>query len=165
MGLYSEWKKLVVFFVQTKGEDEFWNELIAVEEKIIPVILKNRTVALCGTLKDLAEKFGVSSISFMGFLDGINSALKEPLDLESLEEDSDVELEIDLEKLYINLLQSDADCFYNLPEWNLIFDNKKLTDLKFKYLNGKTITNPNKIGRNDICPCGSGKKYKNCCGK
>ena len=23
----------------------------------------------------------------------------------------------------------------------------------------------NKIGRNDACPCGSGKKYKNCCGK
>ena len=22
-----------------------------------------------------------------------------------------------------------------------------------------------KIGRNDVCPCGSGKKYKNCCGK
>ena len=23
----------------------------------------------------------------------------------------------------------------------------------------------NKIGRNDLCPCGSGKKYKKCCGK
>ncbi len=22
-----------------------------------------------------------------------------------------------------------------------------------------------KVGRNDLCPCGSGKKYKNCCGK
>lgn len=22
-----------------------------------------------------------------------------------------------------------------------------------------------KVGRNDICPCGSGKKYKKCCGK
>ena len=22
-----------------------------------------------------------------------------------------------------------------------------------------------KIGRNDLCPCGSGKKYKKCCGK
>jgi preprotein translocase subunit SecA len=22
-----------------------------------------------------------------------------------------------------------------------------------------------KVGRNDPCPCGSGKKYKNCCGK
>ena len=21
------------------------------------------------------------------------------------------------------------------------------------------------VGRNDACPCGSGKKYKNCCGK
>lgn len=23
----------------------------------------------------------------------------------------------------------------------------------------------NKVGRNDPCPCGSGKKYKHCCGK
>ena len=29
-----------------------------------------------------------------------------------------------------------------------------------------TVVNKNKtIGRNDPCPCGSGKKYKNCCGK
>ena len=30
----------------------------------------------------------------------------------------------------------------------------------------KTIVNDSpKIGRNDACTCGSGKKYKNCCGK
>ena len=29
----------------------------------------------------------------------------------------------------------------------------------------KTIKNGKKIGRNDMCPCGSGKKYKQCCGK
>jgi preprotein translocase subunit SecA len=30
----------------------------------------------------------------------------------------------------------------------------------------KTVVNEEpKIGRNDLCPCGSGKKYKNCCGK
>ena len=29
----------------------------------------------------------------------------------------------------------------------------------------ETIVNANKTGRNDPCPCGSGKKYKNCCGK
>lgn len=28
-----------------------------------------------------------------------------------------------------------------------------------------TVTNKNKVGRNDPCPCGSGKKYKKCCGK
>lgn len=29
---------------------------------------------------------------------------------------------------------------------------------------GKTVTRALKIGRNDPCPCGSGKKYKKCCG-
>ena len=34
---------------------------------------------------------------------------------------------------------------------------------------GKPVKQPvvkdDKIGRNDPCPCGSGKKYKKCCGK
>ena len=29
----------------------------------------------------------------------------------------------------------------------------------------KTVVNNNKVGRNDPCPCGSGKKYKQCCGR
>ncbi|MEF3692029.1 MAG: SEC-C metal-binding domain-containing protein, partial [Candidatus Moraniibacteriota bacterium] len=29
----------------------------------------------------------------------------------------------------------------------------------------KPIVNANTVGRNDPCPCGSGKKYKKCCGK
>ena len=29
----------------------------------------------------------------------------------------------------------------------------------------KPAKNEKKVGRNDPCPCGSGKKYKNCCGK
>ena len=28
----------------------------------------------------------------------------------------------------------------------------------------KTVRGVKKIGRNDPCPCGSGKKYKKCCG-
>ena len=27
------------------------------------------------------------------------------------------------------------------------------------------VKNENRVGRNDMCPCGSGKKYKNCCGR
>ena len=27
------------------------------------------------------------------------------------------------------------------------------------------VVKETKVGRNDLCPCGSGKKYKNCCGK
>ncbi|RRH36827.1 SEC-C metal-binding domain-containing protein, partial [Clostridioides difficile] len=29
----------------------------------------------------------------------------------------------------------------------------------------KTVKKDEKVGRNDLCPCGSGKKYKNCCGR
>ena len=29
----------------------------------------------------------------------------------------------------------------------------------------KTSKKSSKVGRNDPCPCGSGKKYKQCCGK
>ncbi|MGC8719735.1 MAG: SEC-C metal-binding domain-containing protein [Thermodesulforhabdaceae bacterium] len=29
----------------------------------------------------------------------------------------------------------------------------------------KTVKNKQKVGRNDPCPCGSGKKYKKCCGR
>jgi preprotein translocase subunit SecA len=29
----------------------------------------------------------------------------------------------------------------------------------------KPVTNDKKVGRNDSCPCGSGRKYKNCCGR
>ena len=27
------------------------------------------------------------------------------------------------------------------------------------------VVKDDKVGRNDPCPCGSGKKYKNCCGR
>ena len=32
-------------------------------------------------------------------------------------------------------------------------------------VNRTVVREEPKIGRNDPCPCGSGKKYKNCCGK
>lgn len=31
------------------------------------------------------------------------------------------------------------------------------------YLDGKTESRTQKVGRNEMCPCGSGKKFKKCC--
>ena len=45
-------------------------------------------------------------------------------------------------------------------------ETKKYRPDDFINPNGSPFVNANpKIGRNDPCPCGSGKKYKNCCGK
>ncbi len=34
-----------------------------------------------------------------------------------------------------------------------------------KYIQKTVVNDTPKVGRNEPCPCGSGKKYKNCCGK
>jgi len=40
-----------------------------------------------------------------------------------------------------------------------------ISDLKILQNRPKPRHIKEKVGRNDPCPCGSGKKYKNCCGK
>lgn len=47
--------------------------------------------------------------------------------------------------------------------------NFRRQDGGWVYVDGKVhntpVTRGPKVGRNDPCPCGSGKKYKQCCGK
>ena len=42
-------------------------------------------------------------------------------------------------------------------------DNNEMLEKLIAYQNKKPSIREQKIGRNDPCPCGSGKKYKNCC--
>ncbi|HEY5583367.1 MAG TPA: SEC-C metal-binding domain-containing protein [Ruminiclostridium sp.] len=62
------------------------------------------------------------------------------------------------EERYSNKLSKLLDCIGEESEEGL---EKKLDDEIIQ----TTIRNENKIGRNGLCPCGSGKKYKKCCGK
>jgi SWIM/SEC-C metal-binding protein len=42
---------------------------------------------------------------------------------------------------------------------------ENITDLEILLNPPKSTKVEKKIGRNEPCPCGSGKKYKKCCGK
>lgn len=42
--------------------------------------------------------------------------------------------------------------------------SEDITDLEILLNPSKPMIAENKVGRNDPCPCGSGKKYKKCCG-
>ncbi len=44
-------------------------------------------------------------------------------------------------------------------------DEKMRVDLLMELAKLEKELKPKKVGRNDPCPCGSGKKYKKCCGK
>ena len=100
-----------------------------------------------------------------GFLDGINDSLKTPNDLDSLEADSEVSLAYDMELLYKNMVDAKAEWLYNLPEWEPLLTPERRKELYREQKNSKTVVKGPKIGRNDPCPCGSGKKYKKCCGR
>ena len=58
-----------------------------------------------------------------------------------------------------------ADWLYELPQWKEIFDDEKRRALFLEQKKSGTVHVGKKVGRNDPCPCGSGKKYKYCCGR
>ena len=120
---------------------------------------------MSGTVKELAEKYEVPLSMMVGFLDGINDSLKTPNPIEEMEEDTVVNLGFDKELLYKNMVAAGADWLYGLTEWNDIFDEEKQKELYKEQKRSQTVRHEGpKIGRNDPCPCGSGKKYKKCCG-
>ncbi|MCI6693262.1 MAG: SEC-C domain-containing protein [Clostridium sp.] len=165
MSLYKQWTDMVVEYVKVKGEQAFWNEYMEIEKSIYKEILSKHTQNLTFTIKDLAEKQNTTVEFIMGFVDGINDSLKNQLDLEALTAEEEIVLEVDLEKLYFNMLDAKAEYLYNLPQWEGIFSPEKRKEIQKQYRDSVTVRNENKIGRNDPCPCGSGKKYKKCCGK
>jgi preprotein translocase subunit SecA len=165
MSLYKNWSDMVVDYVQENGEDAFWEEYGSIEKEIYTKVLQNHSTIYSGSFKSLAEQFETESLFFMGFLDGINDSLVTSLNLEAVTEETEIELKINLEELYFNMLNAKADYLYELSQWDAIFSKEKRKEITRNWKDSKTIVNEIKIGRNDACPCGSGKKYKKCCGK
>ena len=148
-----------------KKKEELWTKYFTIEKGIYEKILSNPTEVVEGTVKELAEKYELSVMEMTGFLDGINDSLVEPNPIDTMEEDTKVSLAFDKEKLYKNMVDAKADWLYELPQWNEIFDKETKRRLYLEQKKSGTVVVGKKVGRNDPCPCGSGKKYKYCCGK
>jgi preprotein translocase subunit SecA len=70
-----------------------------------------------------------------------------------------------------SLVEYKRNSYFYYQKLNYKFD-EYLFDFVFKVqpknekvVTEKSVVNLKKVGRNDPCPCGSGKKYKHCCGK
>ena len=145
---------------------KLWNGISFEEEKnIYAELLKKPDEVVTGTVKELAEKYDVSIMTMTGFLDGINDSLVEANPIEEMEEDTVVNLGFDKALLYKNMVAAEADWLYNLEEWEAIFDEETRKALYKEQKSSTTIRKDAKVYPNDPCPCGSGKKYKKCCGK
>ena len=164
--LLEQWQSLAYNEKADRGQlQRFWVSYFQIEKEIYEQLLENPDEEVKGTVKELAEKYGQEVLTMVGFLDGINESLKEPNPIETMDEDTQVSLAFDKEKLYKNMVAAKADWLYELPQWKEIYSEEELKKLYKEQKESGTIRKEKKIGRNDPCPCGSGKKYKKCCGR
>ena len=166
MALLDTWHKIAYDETMDLGSiQRFWAVYFDKETEIYKEILKNPNEVVKGTVKELAEKFGVDIMTMTGFLDGINDSLKEANPIETMEEDTQVQLGYDTELLYKNMVAAKADWLYELEEWNALLDEDRQKELYKEQKSSTTVVKDAKVYPNDPCPCGSGKKYKKCCGR
>lgn len=166
MALLEQWRQAAYDESAKKDElQKLWSVYFQEEKDIYAQLLKNPDEVVKGTVKELAEKYGVSVMTMTGFLDGINDSLTEKNPIEEMEEDTAVNLGFDKALLYKNMVAAEADWLYNLEEWNDIFDEETRKALYKEQKSSTTIVKDAKVYPNDPCPCGSGKKYKKCCGR
>lgn len=148
-----------------KDSTAFWERYFQVEKGIYEKILSDPDTVVKGTVKDLAEKYGCDLNLMVGFLDGINDSLKEQNPIEQMDENTEVNLGYDKEKLYYNMVEAKAQWLYELPMWDNLLSAERRKELYREQKSSTTIVKDKKIYPNDPCPCGSGKKYKKCCGR
>ena len=165
MSLYKQWTENLESIKTQEDYQTFFNDYMSKETDCYRNILQAKNPVIEGKIKDLAEKNNMAEVEFIGFLDGANSSFKEALILDDLTEGSEIKAEFDFEKLLWNMHDAKAEWLYGMKEWEEIFDKEKIKQIKKEYNRSKTVVKGDKIGRNDPCPCGSGLKYKKCCGK
>jgi len=166
MALLQEWRDAAYANdMDQNTAQQFWGTYFELEKGIYEKLLANPDEEVKGTVKELAEKYGVEVFMMTGFLDGINDSLKEANPIDDMEEDTEVSLAFDKEKLYKNMVAAKAEWLYELPQWEAIFTEEQRKELYKEQKNSTTVRKEKKVGRNDPCPCGSGKKYKKCCGR
>lgn len=164
MSLHSQWDEGLKG-IKTKEEYEaFWDKYMGKETDCYKKVLASKNPVIKGVIKDLAKDANMTNVQYVGFLDGANTSFKNELALDELTEDTEINVELDFEKLLWNMYEARAEWLHGLEEWNDIFDEEKRKEIKKNYNRSKIVVKDKKIGRNDPCPCGSGKKYKKCCG-
>lgn len=166
MGLLQQWKEVAYNQNLDKNQlQALWQSYFDEEKRVYASLLANPKEDIRGSVKELAERFDLSIMNMTGFLDGINESLVEANPIEDMDEDTIVNLNYDVKLLYKNMVDAKADWLYNLEAWNSIFTPEEKDKLYKEAKTMHTVVNERKIGRNEPCTCGSGKKYKHCCGK
>ena len=163
MTIYEQWLTKA-FTREGRTVEAVWDVYLPAEQKVYEYILSEKVTNISGTVKEIAERFDLTIEFAVAFIDGINDILPTPYEINTVEEDTPISIDIDFEKLYKKMVEYKAEHLYVLPQWDNIFTKAEQDKLYKEQRMSRTVVKGEKIGRNDPCPCGSGTKYKKCCG-
>ena len=137
MALLQEWREYAYSeeMQNSKEGQKLWENYFTLEKGIYEKLLANPSEIVEGTVQELADRYEVPLSMMVGFLDGINDSLKEANPIDEMEKDTQVKLDIDLEKLYYNMVECKAEWLYTLPQWNDILPEDKRKELYKKQKN------------------------------
>ena len=137
MGYYKTWMDKSEDASNRQEYMEYINRYYALEkvayEKILGAYPDNGEF-LSGTAAELAKKLEFPKDSmdvFVGFIDGIKSSLTngDELDMDAIDDDYQINLSIDYEKLYYNMRDAKADWLYNIKAWKDILSEEKRNEI------------------------------------
>ena len=94
--LLEQWRATAYNRELSKDQlERFWGNYFQIEKEIYEKLLADPDVEVKGSVKELAEKYGQSVMTMVGFLDGINDSLKKENPIETMTEDTVVSLGFD----------------------------------------------------------------------
>ena len=176
MSMYEKWLSLAY---DSKGQtvEAFWNDYMPLEQRVYEALIGDAAGdealegeqygEVQGSISDIAVRFGLTEEQAIGFIDGINDALDTPFreeELKGMEADTQVLLRFSFESLYKKMVEYGAEHLYKLPQWDKLLGEQRCERLYKEQKRSTTVVKERLPGRNDPCTCGSGSKFKKCCG-
>jgi hypothetical protein len=165
MSHIEDWRTRTDDGVDPAMRETYIKKYYAEEQEAYDRILQAYPEILEGTADELSTRLGFTEAPiFAGFVEGVNPSLAAAVDLDALDDATPIRLAIDFDQLFWNMLEAKATWLHQLASWDGVLDEAKREETIRRFRTSKMAVSA-KVGRNDPCPCGSGRKYKVCCGK
>ncbi len=164
MTLYENWL-VQAYTKEGTSVPAYWDKYMPLEQKIYEDIIGNNKPQIKGTIEELAKAANMPAEQYIGFLDGISEALDKAVTINDLEANTAIDFTVNFESLYKKMVEYKARHLYELAAWDSIFTAEQRNAFYKQQKSANTVVREEKkVGRNEPCPCNSGKKYKQCCG-
>ena len=166
MSLYEDWNQLIESQASTPQQAQmFWDAYFAERDQMLwkntggKAKQDSRGIQRCG------QELWDGKCSICGLFRRDQHQPWKGSGAESLEETTELDLTIDFEKLFLTCWRQRPSGCIRSNSGDGILSEERRKEIQKEWRASKQAVSEKTVGRNDPCPCGSGKKYKKCCGK